>query len=62
MTIERLIDLGIINNTTEIYIRNMEFGLITKGGWYQDSILEHLEDEIDSYTWQDDDKVYVDLK
>ena len=62
MTIERLIDLGIINNTTEIYIRNMEFGLIAEGGWYQDSILEHLEDEIDSYTWQDDDKVYVDLK
>ena len=62
MTIERLIDLGIINNTTEIYIRNMEFGLIAKGEWYQDSILEHLEDEIDSYTWQDDDKVYVDLK
>ena len=62
MTIEKLVDLGIINDTTEIYIRDMSFGLITKGSWFQDNVLEHIKDEIDSYTWQDDNRIYVDLK
>lgn len=62
MTIEKLVDMKVINNTTEVYVRNMEFGLIVKGNWFQDNVLEHIKREIDTYTWQDDNKVYIDLK
>lgn len=62
MTVEKLVDLGIINDTTENYIRDMNFGLITKGNWFQDNVLDRIKDEIDSFTWQNDNRVYVDMK
>lgn len=62
MTIEKLIDMEIINDKTEIYVRDTDFGLITHGNWFQDNILDHVQDKIDRYSWQDDNRVYIDLK
>ena len=62
MTIEKLIDMEIINDKTEIYVRDTDFGLITHGNWFQDNILDLVLDMIDCYSWQDDNRVYIDLK
>lgn len=62
MTIEKLVDTGIINDMTEIYVRDEDFGLITHGNWYQDNIIDHIQDEIECFSWQDDNRVYIDLK
>lgn len=62
MTIEKLIDTGIINDMTEIYVRDEDFGLITHGNWYQDNILDHVQDKIECFSWQDDNRVYIDLE
>ena len=53
----------LINDKTIVYIRNEEkFSLLASGNWYQDNILKYHKIEISSFTWQDNDEFYVDLK
>lgn len=53
----------LINDKTIVYIRNEEkFSLLAYGNWYQDNILKYHNIEISSFTWQDNDEFYVDLK
>lgn len=61
MTIEKII-LMLAGDSTVLYIRNQDFGLITSGNWYQDNVLEYVHHEVESFTWQDDDKIYIDVK
>lgn len=60
MTVERVVSL-LAGDSTTIYIRNQQFGLLTKGNWYQDNVLEYMKREVESFSWQDDDNIYIDL-
>lgn len=51
----------LINDKTLIYIRN-NFTLVALGNWYQDNILNYNDIEISAFTWQDNNKLYIDLK
>lgn len=62
MTLEKIYDMGLVEDDTEIVIRDSDFGLITRGNWYQDNVLDHMKDELESFTWQDDNKLYIDVK
>lgn len=31
------------------------------GYWFQHSVMEHIEFEVSSFTWQDDKKVFIDI-
>ena len=63
MTVEKIFEIGIIDDNTEIFIRQGEyFKVLAHGNWYQDDILEYSEHEVESFTWQDDNKLYIDLK
>lgn len=65
MTLENLLinHSKLINDKTIVHIRNEEnFSLLTSGNWYQDNILKYRNIEISSFTWQDNDEFYVDLK
>lgn len=62
MTLEKLSDMGMVKDNTEIYIRDEDMNLLTRGNWYQDNVLDHMEDEIECFTWQDDNKLYIDVK
>lgn len=65
MTLENLLinHSKLINDKTIVRIRNEEnFSLLTSGNWYQDNILKYRNIEISSFTWQDNDEFYVDLK
>lgn len=51
----------LINDETLIYIRD-DFSLVALGNWYLDNILEYHDIEISAFTWQDNNKLYIDLK
>lgn len=62
MTLEKIYDMGLIKDSTEIYIRKGNFHVIASGNWYQDNVLDHMQDEIECFAWQDDNKLCIDVK
>lgn len=62
MTLETLFGTDLICDNTKVVIRDAEFHVLAVGNWYQDNILDFTEKEIESFTWQDDNKIYVDIK
>lgn len=62
MTLEKLYDMGLVKDDTKIYVRDNEYNLIASGNWYQDNVLDHMQDELEAFTWQDDRKIYIDTK
>ncbi len=62
MTVSNLHELGLITDNTEIFIRDEYLKLIAHGSWYEDEILEYSNTEVESFSWQDDDKVFIDIE
>lgn len=63
MTLEKINEMGLIDDRTEIVIREGEgFGTLARGNWYQDDILAYGDYEVESFTWQDDNRIYIDVK
>ena len=63
MTIKKLFDMGVINDTTTVYVLKKDFSdFRAKGNWFQDDIQEYSKRQINSYSWRDCNEVYVDLK
>lgn len=63
MTLEKINEMGLIDDRTEIVIREGEgFGTLARGNWYQDDILAYEDHEVESFTWQDDNRIYIDVK
>lgn len=63
MTVEKINEMGLIDDNTEIVIREGEaFGILAHGAWYQDDILAYSDHEVESFTWQDDNQIYIDVK
>ena len=54
MTLWKILELGLINDDTEVWIRHPNMHVLAHGNWYQD--------EIESFIWQDNNNFYVDLK
>lgn len=61
-------DKLLIKDDTKIVIRREESGRLYHmrvcacGCWYCDRILMYLDAEVESFSWQDDNKVYIDVK
>lgn len=63
MTVTKINEMGLIDDSTEIVIRQGEgFNTLARGNWYQDDILAYEDHEIESFTWQDDNRIYIDVK
>lgn len=62
MKINDILEMGFIDDRTEIFIRDTGFHVLAHGNWYQDNILDHQEKKVESFIWQDDNKVYIDVK
>ena len=41
MTIGKLYEMKLINDHTEVIVRDSEFRVLTQGNWYQDNILDY---------------------
>lgn len=62
MTLQQILESPIINQDTTIIIRNTYLRVMARGCWFQDSILNHSQDIVESFSWQDDNTVHVDIK
>lgn len=64
MTIQDLFSkgIGIVNDCTEIIIRDNEsFCVITSGKWFERNILNYGSKEIEGFTWEKENIVYIDI-
>lgn len=63
MKIGKIYEAGFIKDDTEIFIRQgEEVNVLAHGNWYEDKILDYADMEVESFTWQDDNKVFIDVK
>ena len=62
MAVSCILELRVVNDDTEIYIRDGEPNVFARGNRHQDAIQDFSDREVESFTWQDDNKIYVDLK
>ncbi|QHJ85066.1 MAG: hypothetical protein [Bacteriophage sp.] len=62
MKVQEILLMDLVTDNTEIFIRNQNFGVLTQGKWYQKNVSGYLGYVVEGFTWQDDDKVYIDLK
>ena len=63
MTVSKIFtELGLINDNTEVWIRDNDLHVLAHGNWYQDNVLRYLYNEVESFTWQDDNNFYIDIK
>lgn len=63
MKVGRIYEAGFIKDDTEIFIRQGEgFNVLAHGNWYEDKILDYVDMEVVSFTWQYDNKVYIDVE
>lgn len=61
MTLSKIFDMGLIQQDTQVWVRDSELHLLTHGNWYQDNILEYMNRELESFTWQNDGNIYIDV-
>ena len=59
MTLEKIYEMGLINDNTKVFLRDSDFHVLS-GNNIPD--FTNYDFEIESFTWQDDDKIYIDLK
>lgn len=63
MTVKTINEMGLIDDNTEIVIREGEgFDTLARGNWYQDDILAYNSHEVEGFIWQDDNRIYIDVK
>lgn len=62
MTVGMILENTFIEADTQVYIRDKDMKVVAEGNWYLDCIQEHVTEDAESFTWQDDDKVFIDLK
>lgn len=54
--------MGLVKDNTEIFIRDEDFGVLAHGNWYRDNVLNYMHHEVKSFTWQGDNKLYIDVE
>lgn len=63
MTLEKLLlESCLVNDQTTIIIRSDLFAVMAQGEWFTDQILGYTDKPIASFTWEEENKLYVDLK
>lgn len=62
MTLKRIFMSRLINDNTEVYIRSDYFNVITQGKWYNNNIISYLNCRVESFTWEDGNNLYIDIK
>ncbi len=62
MTLKKILDLGLIDDNTEVWVRTPGPCVLAHGNWYQDNVLEYLDSELEDFVWQDDNNFYLGLK
>lgn len=59
MTVNDILQMEITNDRTKIIIRDEDMNLVACGNWYEDCILDQIQEKAADFTWQDDNKIYI---
>lgn len=62
MTMRKIFDSGLVNDDTEVWIYDPDLHTLACVNWRQYYTSVFLDFEVERFTWQDDGKVYIDLK
>lgn len=62
MTVERIFMSELIDDNTEVYIRDSYFNVLAHGNWYEDNVIRYHNNKVESFTWEDDNNFYIDIK
>ena len=63
MTVEKIfVKIDLIDDKTEVWIRDDVSHVIAHGNWYEDNVIRYLNNEVESFTWQSDNNFYIDIK
>lgn len=62
MTLSRMLEKDLVNDNTEVFIRDTDCHVLVRGSWFQDNVLIYMNRAVESFTWQEDNKVFIDLK
>lgn len=62
MKVNEIIEAEIVDNRVLIIIHDENLNMLAKGNWFMDSILKYIDRKAESFTWQDDDKLYITVK
>ena len=63
MKVKQILETGLIKDDTEVWIRQGDgFHVLAHGNWYQDDVLESMHHDSESFTWQEDNTLYIDVK
>ena len=62
MTLRKIFGLGLVNDDTEIWVRDSDMRVLVHGDWNRELVLEYLDSELECFTWQDDDNFFIALK
>lgn len=52
----------LINDNTEVWIRDEDFHILAHGIFNQNGVLKYLDRVVECFIWQDDDNFYIDVK
>ena len=64
MTLNKIVAMGLADNSTEVFVRRggASLGVLAHGNRNSDGVQKYMDSELEYFTWQDDNKVYADLK
>lgn len=63
MTVGKIfVEIGFIDDKTEVWIRDDVYHVIAHGKWYEDNVIRYLDNEVESFTWEYDNNFYIDIK
>jgi len=62
MKVNQILTMGLIKDDTLIFINDESFGIIDGGNWYQDNILKYMHNEIEDFSWKDNNRIFITIK
>mgnify|MGYP001067641301 FL=1 len=62
MKVSEILSVVIVKHTQEVIIRDSDMNVLDRAPWTQESIMKYMNHEAESFAWQDDGKLFIDLK
>lgn len=63
MTVNKILEMGLADDHTEIFIRDGDSRVLAHGNWHQDDILGYGDREVESsILWHDECKLYINVR
>ncbi len=61
-TVEDVFNMLEPNSDCWIIIRDQNIKKLSVGHWYEDKILDYADCDVSSFTWQNDNKIFIDIE